>query len=76
VDGCFIVLYADDILLISPSVTQTKLLHCCKQQLAWLDMCINFTKSSCLLVGQAAIVGSNDRKLYLNCGSLVYFDPV
>ena len=42
-DACYIILYADDILLISPSVTNLeRLLHRCEHELAWLDMSINF----------------------------------
>ena len=65
-DSCFIILYADDILLISPSVTQTeRLLHRCEQELAWLDMRINFKKSGCLRVGSrcditCAAIASSD----------------
>jgi len=41
--GRFIILYADDILLISQSVVDLeKLLHLCEQD--WLDMAINFKK--------------------------------
>jgi len=41
--GCFILLYADDILLISPSVYQLELLLlACERELRWLDMAINF----------------------------------
>jgi len=41
-DACYIILYADDILLISPSVTNVeRLLHRCEHELAWLDMSIN-----------------------------------
>jgi len=37
--GCAIILYADDILLISTSVCQLqKLLHICEKELSWLDM--------------------------------------
>ena len=44
--GCFIILYADDILLISPSVVYLEqLLHACERELHWLDMAINFDKS-------------------------------
>ena len=51
-DGCYIILYADDILLLSPSVTRLeRLLHCCEEELTWLDMNINFQKSCCLRVG-------------------------
>jgi len=43
--GCYIVMYADDILLLSPSVTLLqKVLHICECELAWLDMSINFSK--------------------------------
>jgi len=51
-DSCYIILYADDILLISSSVTYTeRLLDRCEQELSWLDMNINFNKSCCLRVG-------------------------
>jgi len=41
--GRFIILYADDILLISQSVVDLeKLLHLCERELHWLDMAINF----------------------------------
>ena len=50
--GCHVILYADDILLIAPTITQVeKLLHDCENGLQWLDMVINFKKSSCLRVG-------------------------
>ena len=50
--GCCIILYADDILLIDPTVTQLEnLLHICKRELQWLDMAINFKKSCCLRIG-------------------------
>ena len=40
-DACYIILYADDILLISPSVTNLeRLLHRCEHELAWLDIMI------------------------------------
>ena len=52
VNGCHIILYADDILLLSPSVTRLQhLLHKCEVELAWLDMSINFSKYSCLRIG-------------------------
>jgi len=41
----FIVVYADDIMLISPSVVEIeRLLHACENELNWLDMAINFKK--------------------------------
>ena len=48
----FIVLYADDILLIAPSVCMLdKLLKICEHELDLLDMIINVKKSSCLRTG-------------------------
>ena len=45
-NGTFILLYADDILLLAPSVTTLeKLLHACENELCWLDMIINTKKS-------------------------------
>jgi len=49
----YIILYADDILLLAPTVTALeKLLHALERELIWLDMAINFRKSSCLRIGQ------------------------
>jgi len=51
-NGCYGILYADDILLLFPSVTYLeRLLHLCENELAWLDMAINFKMSGCLRVG-------------------------
>ena len=48
----FIVLYADDILLLAPSVTELqRLLTASEQELNWLDMSINAKKSCCLRIG-------------------------
>jgi len=45
-------LYADDILLLSPSVTGLQqLLHVCEHELDLLDMPINVAKSACLRIG-------------------------
>ena len=42
----FIVVYADDILLISTSVVNLEnLIHLCERELNWLDMAINYKKS-------------------------------
>ena len=57
--GCFykstcvsIVMYADDILLLSPSVTaQQDLLHVCESALSSLDLFINPKKSLCMRIG-------------------------
>ena len=41
----FIVVYADDILLISTSVVNLEnLIHLCERELNWLDMAINYKK--------------------------------
>jgi len=51
--GSFIVLYADDILLLAPTVSQLqKLLTSCERVLDQLDMAINSKKSCCLRIGQ------------------------
>ena len=43
--GLVTVFVSDDILLISPSVTNVeRLLHRCEHELAWLDMSINLKK--------------------------------
>jgi hypothetical protein len=48
----FIVLYADDILLFAPSVSELqRLLTECEVELNWLDMLINVKKSCCLRIG-------------------------
>ena len=45
-------MYADDTLLLSPSVTRLQhLLHKCEVELAWLDMTTNISKSLCLRIG-------------------------
>jgi len=47
-----IILYAADILLLAPSVTQLeKLLRKCEEELSYPDMVINVKKSACLRVG-------------------------
>ena len=46
------ILYADDILILSPSVSQLEhLLHACESEFAWLDIASNFSKSCCIRVG-------------------------
>ena len=48
----FIVLYADDILLVAPSVCMLdKWLKICERELDLLDMVINVKKSCCLRIG-------------------------
>ena len=47
-----ILLYADDILLLAPSISALQqLIHVCQKELEWLDMTINVKKSVCLRIG-------------------------
>lgn len=49
---CSIILYADDILLLAPSINSLqKLLTCCEQELCHLDLAINNKKSVCTRIG-------------------------
>ena len=49
----YVILYADDILLLAPTLTSLeRLLNECENQLGSLDMAINFGKSACLRIGQ------------------------
>jgi len=49
----FIILYADDILVISPSVNELqKIVNICENELNLLDMQINVKKSCCMRIGQ------------------------
>ena len=48
----FIVLYADDILLLAPSLSELQVLFTlCELELSWLDMSINVNKSCCMRIG-------------------------
>ena len=50
--GKFVVLYADDILLLAPSVTVLQeLLRACEHELEATDMSINVKKSCCMRIG-------------------------
>ena len=50
--GRFVFIYADDIILLAPSITELeRLLHACERELEWLDMSINYKKSGCLRIG-------------------------
>jgi Reverse transcriptase (RNA-dependent DNA polymerase) len=53
-NSCFVILYADDIILITHPVSLLlDLLLTCEIELSWLDMCITaVTKSCCLRIGQ------------------------
>ena len=48
----YIILYADYILLIAPSISELQsLFHLCEIELNWLDMSINEKKSCCIRIG-------------------------
>ena len=51
--GVYLVLYADDILLLSPTVTELQdLLHnYCEREIVALDLVINVKKSCCMRIG-------------------------
>ena len=52
IPSSFVVMYADDILLIAPSVSELqRLFHACEFELSCLDMCINTKKSCCIRIG-------------------------
>ena len=44
----FVILYADDIIILSTALTELQRLLCaCEKELTWLDMSINIKKSCC-----------------------------
>ena len=48
----FIILYADDILILTSSITESqRLFRICEIELIWLDMSINIIKSCCIRIG-------------------------
>ena len=48
----FVIVYADDILLLAPSVTKLqKLFRECEVELKLLDMAINSKKTCCIRIG-------------------------
>ena len=50
--GIYVILYADDILILSSSVYMLqKMFSICEKELMWLDMLINVSKSGCLRIG-------------------------
>jgi len=58
--GCnaAVILYADDILLISQSITELqRMLSFCEIELQWLDVSINTSKSGCIRIGKRYYVG-------------------
>ena len=48
----FVILYADDIMLLARSVCELqRMLSACEHELSWLDMSINAKKSCCMRIG-------------------------
>ena len=72
---CFsILLYADDILLLAPSVsTLQKLLSICGHKLCLLDLAININKSVCNRIGLKCAVECSDI-MTLDCNHLHWVD--
>jgi len=67
-----IILYADDILLLAPSVTQLeRLLRKCEEELGYLDMVINVKKCACLRVGARYNVPVRYREMTTSTGNSV-----
>jgi hypothetical protein len=63
-------MYADDILLLSPSVTLLqKLIHVVEDELSFLDMLINAKKSMCLRIGSR--FNAKCANLHLKCGNVI-----
>jgi len=55
----FVVMYADDILLIAPSVSELqRFFQACECELNNLDMCLNVKKSCCIRIGPRNDFGS------------------
>jgi len=73
--GCYvnmtymsILLYADDILLVAPSVTfLQRILSICEAELESLDMCVNPKKSSCIRFGARFSVKYSNISTVDNC---------
>ena len=81
--GCYvkfiyvsIILYADGILLLAPSVTALQqLLHVCETELACLDMAVNVGKSACMRIGSRHNVKCMNIST-VNSGELVWCDKI
>jgi hypothetical protein len=75
-EGTYIVLYADDILLISHSVCALQeLLSKCETELKWLNMAINSKKSCCMRIGPQCDVVCTDIIL-MNGNALAWVDEI
>ena len=81
--GCYvkficvsIIFYADDILLLAPSVTAfQQLLRVCKTELACLDMAVNVGKSACMRIGSRHNVKCMNIST-VNSGELVWCEKI
>ena len=72
--GTYIVLYADDILLLAPSVAVLQmLLDACEEELNSIDIVINIKKSICMRIGSR-----NDKMCAKMCdgGELPWVDEI
>jgi len=71
-----IFLYADDILLVAPSVTSLqRILSICETELEWLDMRVNPKKSSCIRFGaRFSVICNNISTLIVNCPGVTTLD--
>ena len=59
--GSFIILYADDIILIAPTVSELqRLFHMCEYEIETLDMFINAKKSCCIRIGPRCNISCAD----------------
>ena len=66
----YVIFYADDILLLAPTVTLLdRLFAACEIELTYLDMAINSKKSCCLRVGPRCDKPCNN--LYTSGGHLI-----
>jgi Reverse transcriptase (RNA-dependent DNA polymerase) len=64
----FVILYADDIMLLSRSVCELqRMLTVCERELSWLDMSINSKKSCCMRIGPRCNFKCSN--LTTSCGS-------
>jgi hypothetical protein len=64
----FVILYADDIMLLARSVCELQhILTACERELSWLDMSINSKKSCCMRIGPRCNFKCSN--LTTSCGS-------
>jgi len=72
-----LLLYADDFLLIAPSVTSLQqLLHLCEQELDWLNMSLYVKKSACIRIGPRFNINCCNIEKGVNSLGLTLFDTL